>query len=1294
MRLPRPGLIPLSAALLLASSAASANPIIIGQTLQCDGTYANGPGTHMPAALLTSMGAVQAQVQDATTGLRIGTARMGIVAPGNTRALWRFDVQATVAQKSCVADAVTCPTNGFCAGYAWTYADPNNSSPMTTGSCIYDQPCGGSGSLISGVPPIGLGSCPATTPAVGASTIFPADGTNHFPSYPGTNSVATFNGTTQFSSVTYSAGTWDLGATYTLSAWFKTASAASMRILSEQGPTGYWGFGVNGGGVRRFDSRDTGHTSRDQTVGAGLNDGNWHQIHVVRRNGLDVRFYADGVLLSANTDVASTTSFQGYPLKHPVMIGMYEGGPPYEFFNGTIDEIRVTDAAMNDDDVYLEFNGSVRNKYSNDGGATFSQVAGSFAGGPVNGDQLLRTYTPAGAYSASAQWIFEAQSTQSASTVLTALVPVIDTGKPIAPTPSGTPTTTNDITWSWGAPAKVCPSPGTGGGGPYYQLIDAVSGAAITAPGTLFYPATSIGENVPGSPNQLRSRLLILTDVWGTSSLSASATAYTLAATPTGMFLSSISSGSFVVNWGAAGNPGYTRYEVTYAQDPAFTVGLTTAAALSSNLTSTSLAVNGLSTGTTYYLRVRSFNGRASDPYGGVGSAFLTGTVVTRSGAPALAGAPQSTTQIQWSWSSVPGAVGYNLYDSPTLSLMFGGAALAFSTSPLSVNTRYDAEVEAVMPAPTPASPRGHAFTYTLASPPTAPAVAAVFATSATVSWSANGNPAGTFYQVIVASDAAFNVIVATVSVSTTSAMFTGLLPGGTYYSKVQAINGVQIPTAFAAIPQLATAADPRITSNGSPNSPYVATAGLVGAWQFDEATGTFSLDGSTYGDQANLVCFGAACASTPTWTSGPPGLGSALSFNGLSGAAVTASGTPFSFTDSLTVEAWVNPATASQQNGAGIVGRGNAGSEDFALDVTNGKYRFIALPSQIAASPSNVSPGVWTHLVGVYDSVAQTAALYVNGVAAASVGAAAPPRNNSGQPLSIGNRNSALGQETLGFSGMIDSVRVLHRALSAAEVLADYQGGFVSSVTAPAPNAGVIVALPPNAFGAPAQILISGDPVGHPIRIPAAALSAGLAALPSGLVLVPNSLTEVVPIVNGLPFTAPLGSSATLSIPYVDNGNNVIVGTNPPLAASTMRMYTLNTTVNRWELLPTSVDTVNKRATGVTPHFSVFALFAPVTIGAGLSGVRAYPVPWKPGTGGRFDAPGVTFSGLPTSGTIRILDLAGRRVREFAFSGAAAGSAVWDGQTDAGRRCAGGVYFAKVSSGGASTLLKIAIER
>ena len=51
--------------------------------------------------------------------------------------------------------------------------------------------------------------------------------------------------------------------------------------------------------------------------------------------------------------------------------------------------------------------------------------------------------------------------------------------------------------------------------------------------------------------------------------------------------------------------------------------------------------------------------------------------------------------------------------------------------------------------------------------------------------------------------------------------------------------------------------------------------------------------------------------------------------------------------------------------------------------------------------------------------------------------------------------------------------------------------------------------------------------------------------------------------------------------------------------------------------------------------------------------------------------------------------------MREFTFDGAASGSVVWNGLTDAGRRAASGVYFARITGGdGSTSLVKFAIER
>ncbi|HAZ08200.1 MAG TPA: hypothetical protein DCZ01_06705, partial [Elusimicrobia bacterium] len=1219
-------------------------------------------------------------------GLRVTPARMGVGTMSTTRALWRFDGGVSVSME--------CTTSGGCNGfnclrYTYTYTDANGSDPMLVGRCRYENSSGdcstSSGLYSSRLPPMGLAisSCPVSPPATGANTLFTTSG--QF------GSAGTFTGVNS-GSVAYSA-TWDRPESYTLSAWIQTSGASSQTILSHENPLQpeqYWGFGLVDGSLRHFDSRDSA-ADPDVSLGSGLTDGAWHKVDVVRVNGSKRYFYIDGVQIG-NTVATSTDSFAAHPISSAVFVGDSSAGG--EAFVGDIDEIRVMDSALSADDLMLEYQGTFH-KYSSDAGVSYTTTAASFVGGPPsNGTTATWTYTPAETGTSNSRWIFLAQSTQTSSAIKTPLLLTLDSSLPIAPTLSGAANGTNSIDWSWGLPSNFCPPPGSGS--VYYELIDAVGGGVIG--GSIVYPLLTTNETVSGSPNQLRSRHLRVTDVWGTSPLSNSATVYTEANPPSLFSVATVSTGGAAISWNANSNPSYTRYEATYSPDN-FTATTSTRLALSDNFTQTTTNLTGLSPGTTYYVRIRAFNGRSSDFYGGTRSAsFAGGSFVTAPSAPVLTGTPLSNSSVRWDWTPQTGASGYSLYDGPTGALMATGGLVTFTSATLSVNTRYDAQVEAFSTSATGA--RGSAFTYTLANPPLSPTVSQMYFSSGTLTWGANGNPTDTFYEVSVATGPTYGVVIATLSVAGTTITLSNLLPGTSYYARVRAYNGLQVPApaaSFVVFSATSTRSDPAITISSAPSSPYVSQNGLVGSWQFDEGGGLTSNDGSGNGNTAQFGCTAYSCASTPTFAAGPPGLGTSASFAGLSYGAVSLSSMPFAFTDDLSVEAWVYPQTASQQDQTGIIARGLQGGEDFALDVFSGRLRFLATPGYAALADALLSAGTWIHAVGVYDSAAATAKLYLNGVVAAPVATGVPARTNStNRTPSIGNRQDASGNYIFPFYGRIDAVRVLHRALTDSEVLADYQGSFVSTVTPPSPNSGVLVGLPPNAFSAPAQIYVSADPVGHPIRILPATLAAGLASTPAGLTLAPGSIVEIVPIVGGLPFTASLGSSATVSIPYADaDADNLIDGVLPPLSASALSMYALNTTVNRWEALPTAVDAAQRRAVGLTPHFSVFALFAPSTVGTNLSGVRVYPVPWKPGSGGRFDAVALNFDHLPSSGRIRILTMAGEHVVDLRYDGASAGAATWNGRTQHGRLAASGVYYAKIESdAGGSVIVKFAVEK
>jgi YD repeat-containing protein len=101
------------------------------------------------------------------------------------------------------------------------------------------------------------------------------------------------------------------------------------------------------------------------------------------------------------------------------------------------------------------------------------------------------------------------------------------------------------------------------------------------------------------------------------------------------------------------------------------------------------------------------------------------------------------------------------------------------------------------------------------------------------------------------------------------------------------------------------------------------------------------------------------------------------------------------------------------------------------------------------AESATDAQTGVWTHLVGVFDSSNGAMTLYVNGVAAGNVTDTSPLA--SGGPLVIGHGyfNGAAGNYV---TGQITSVQAYARALSAAEVSTVYGGGRSGGTVASSP--------------------------------------------------------------------------------------------------------------------------------------------------------------------------------------------------------------------------------------------------
>jgi hypothetical protein len=156
------------------------------------------------------------------------------------------------------------------------------------------------------------------------------------------------------------------------------------------------------------------------------------------------------------------------------------------------------------------------------------------------------------------------------------------------------------------------------------------------------------------------------------------------------------------------------------------------------NTTNLFKAYTSLSQNTTYYVQVAT---AAAGPFTFIGAQQTLPTVPGAPGAPSPT--VLSTTAINWSWSLASSATTYLAYEyvgGPTLlaattTTLYSETSLAPNTPHILRTIGYNASGGGPL-SPTPAT------AYTLANPPTGTTASSIWATSATISWLLNSNPA------------------------------------------------------------------------------------------------------------------------------------------------------------------------------------------------------------------------------------------------------------------------------------------------------------------------------------------------------------------------------------------------------------------------------------------------------------------------------------------------------------------------------------------------------------------------
>jgi hypothetical protein len=226
-------------------------------------------------------------------------------------------------------------------------------------------------------------------------------------------------------------------------------------------------------------------------------------------------------------------------------------------------------------------------------------------------------------------------------------------------------------------------------------------------------------------------------------------------------------------------------------------------------------------------------------------------------------------------------------------------------------------------------------------------------------------------------------------------------------------------------------------------------TTDLVAQWNFNDASGTTatnnagSCGASCNGTLTNFAYTGSRDASRSTgWTANHRRWGAgALMFDGVNDYVTT--GQDIDFANQMSGEIWVKFNNVSAQQ---VIVRSANTNVEYQLQMqgstNNSTFRIrmdnAALTAITVDSRTPTVPGKWYYVAWTYDNV--SVKLYVDGVLVNS----APLSGN----IFDGNSAPTLGYTSLFLNGTLDTTRIYSRALTAAEILSNYQAGNIEFQT------------------------------------------------------------------------------------------------------------------------------------------------------------------------------------------------------------------------------------------------------
>ena len=204
---------------------------------------------------------------------------------------------------------------------------------------------------------------------------------------------------------------------------------------------------------------------------------------------------------------------------------------------------------------------------------------------------------------------------------------------------------------------------------------------------------------------------------------------------------------------------------------------------------------------------------------------------------------------------------------------------------------------------------------------------------------------------------------------------------------------------------------------------------GPVGFWHFDEGSGTTTADASGNGNTGTLV-------NGVTWTTTAHS-GRALSFDGNDDYVIVYdSGHPeLDLTDQLTITAWIRLNGWGEGTFGRIIDKNYDNTYMFYVRSASSSTS-LGIDNSYSASTTALSLGTWYHVAVTFNMSAASNQIrhYVNGNPAGT-GSRTIAIPTSTDNLYIGNSYTTGST----FSGIIDEVKIWNRALTATEIVADY---------------------------------------------------------------------------------------------------------------------------------------------------------------------------------------------------------------------------------------------------------------